>query len=221
MEAQPEQLNQEQIRKPEPGERMALVVHGQVVECLVLSSDDEQTIVLPLAEPREQVRVGEKVALGPPGENGEKKAYWSVKSKSLVPLLTLLSMHQVSGAERRAAPRLRAMMKVEVWGTDQEDDAAERRIGVSDDLSVGGMSLRLADGEDLLEGTPLRLAIHPVERDEFTVPGIVRRHQVQTAGQFKNYTIGVEFVDLTDEDRENIIEILLSRYPHRKKEELM
>ena len=209
------------MKKPEPGERVALVVHGHAVECLVLSADDEQTIVLPLAEPREQVRVGEKVALSPRDGNGEKKAYWSVKSKSLVPLLTLLGTDQVSGAERRSVLRLRALMKVEVSRTDEEEDNAERRIGVSDDLSTSGMSLKLADGEDFVEGTPLRLVMHPAERDALTLPGIVRSHQVQTAGLFRNYTIGVEFVDLTDENRESLIEILLSRYPHRKREELL
>ena len=221
MEAQPEELNQEQIKKPEAGERLGLVIRGQTVECVVLSANDEQAVVIPLSAPRDSVCVGEWVALSTQDTQSKRMLQCRIKTRDLVPLLTLSNLGQGSGAECRTSLRLRASLKIELWRTDQDEADVERRIAVSADLSVTDISIRLASGQDLLEGTPLKLTIRPTESNEITVSGIVRRSQAQAAGEFKIYHLGIEFVDMTEEDRERLIEIIMRRHPHIRREELL
>ena len=221
MEAQPDELNQEQIKKPEAGDRLGLVIRGQTVDCLVLSADDEQAVVLPLSAPRDTVCVGEWVALSTQDTQGKRMLQCRIKTRDHVPLLTLSNLGQGSGAECRTSLRLRALLKIELWRTDQDEADVERRVAVSVDLSATDISVRLGSSQDLLEGTPLKLTIRPTEGSELTLSGIVRRHEPQTAGEFKTYHLGIEFVDMTDEDREKLIEIIMRRHPHLKREELL
>jgi hypothetical protein len=221
MEAQPDELNQEQIKKPEAGDRLGLVIRGQTVDCVVLSANDEQAVVIPLSAPRDAVCVGEWVALSTQDTQSKQMLQCRIKTRDLVPLFTLSNLGQASGVECRTSLRLRASLKIELWRTDQDEADVERCVAVSADLSVTDISIRLASGQDLLEGTPLKLTIRPTESGDLTLSGIVRRRQAQTAGEFKIYHLGIEFVDMTEEDREKLIEIIMRRHPHIRREELL
>lgn len=107
--------------------------------------------------------------------------------------------------ERRKFVRLKAEIGVEWEKVEEGDISFEAK---TKDISIGGVCLVLTLDRPLPEGDRIRLRFSLPDGKKIIAVGEVRWSDtfeiLSETGQEKEFDIGVEFIDISDEDRELI-----------------
>ncbi len=217
-----EQEDEQPLVRIVAGERVRIVIGDKWIDCLVLMANPEKAMILPLsADGTGAINIGQRIAVVGASENHAKVIYGSVKDTALVPTITLTDFGGPTFAERRKSIRIRALIKAEVWRSDERSSENTIRIGVTREISTTGFSLRINDGEDLRQGMQMKIKMYPAEGGIINASGIIKQIYTHEAGPFKSYEIAIEFDEIEQSSKEQIAKMILKRYPHCKREELL
>jgi len=119
--------------------------------------------------------------------------------------------------EKRKFARLNLNVRVDWRKTDETVDVLGKFLDATRNISAGGLCLSL--GEELQVGDKLYLKMELPSKQIISAKGQVvwvSQFEVDDRGYKKMYNTGIKFIEIRDEDRQEINEFVLASLPPKK-----